>query len=220
MIKFLRALFLLIAVLLAPVATDRIGEIYLATLVKPKVVALTKPRGRYCTGSHIQYKGKVYMVTNRHCCEGGTDFVKSFQTDYKDGHKVLHISNEHDVCVASSREKYGLFISTDYAIGDLVTVIGYPRGLSQTTRIGNIFDISTRNFPWLPAPVFHKFIHITATSYSGNSGSPVVDRLGRVIGLLFGVIPPYFTEGMVVPSEYIISALEATQKQQLTKPAQ
>lgn len=220
MISFLRTVFLLIAILLAPVATDKIGEIYLATAIKPKVVALTKPMGRYCTGSHIQHKSKVYMVTNRHCCENKSGFVRTFQTDYKNGHKVLYVSEEHDVCIASSRAKHGLFISPDYAIGDLVRVIGYPRGLNQTTRIGNIFDIATRNFPWLPAPVFHKFIGITVTTYTGNSGSPVIDRLGRVIGLLFGTMPPYYTEGMVVPSEYIINALEATQKQQLTKPAQ
>lgn len=214
MIKIFRTIVLAFIVLAAPVATDRLGELYLTTLIKPRVVALTVPYGRYCTGSHIQHKDKVFLVTNRHCCQRGKGFTQRLTTNFKDLHKVLYVSSEHDVCVASSDEKYGLRVSTEYAIGDKVTLIGYPRGMNQTTRIGSIFDIRMDgNFPWLPAPVLHKFIHISSTSYHGNSGSPVLDRIGRVIGLLFAGEPPYYTEGMVVPSEYIVKALDATYKQ-------
>ena len=56
---------------------------------------------RYCSSSQIKYKGKVFSVTNRHCCETPTFF--SPQVNIGDQLETpLFISKEHDVCVLTA----------------------------------------------------------------------------------------------------------------------
>lgn len=215
-IRIFRIITLVFILLLTPVAADRVNDVYFRAWINPKVVALTHTRGRYCSASHIKHKDKVYLVTNRHCCEAGrgmlTIIKKELMTDFREVHKVLKVSSEHDVCIAESNRKFGLQISTDYQIGDKVKLIGYPRGLNLTTREGHIYDIEFSHYPWIPTSNAVKTLAVTTTSYGGNSGSPVVDRGGRVIGLLFATFNMFKTEGFVVPSEFIISTIESINK--------
>lgn len=51
-------------------------------------------------------------------------------------------------------------------------------------------------------------IHINVISYGGNSGSPVVDDLGRVIGVLFAGNRSYVTASYIVPLEYVHQFLQ------------
>ena len=53
-----------------------------------------------------------------------------------------------------------------------------------------------------------KAMHTNAISYGGNSGSPVLDDLGNVIGVLFAGTRGIPTSSLVVPLEYIQSFLE------------
>lgn len=46
-------------------------------------------------------------------------------------------------------------------------------------------------------------LHINVISYGGNSGSPVVDDLGRLIGVLFAGNRNAVTAAFVVPLEYV-----------------
>lgn len=213
--ELIRFLGMIAIVYTSPLVIEEAERRYFQYYIPQQVEALTVGSNRYCSGSHIQYEGKAYFVTNRHCCARGIDektgkekFATSITTDFRNVRRVLHVSNSHDVCLAESTSTSGLYISEDYSIGDTVRVIGFPRGMPLTVREGTIFDINSSIFPWLPGNLFHKYIHISATSYPGNSGSPVVDRLGRVIGLLFSGSRLYSTEGGVVPSEYIIKAIE------------
>ena len=212
MIKtIVNSLLITITLLLSPVLSDRIIESYYKEMIYTKVVPLTSRGRRYCSASNIQYKNKVYLVTNRHCCQRGKrGFATYLETSFNQKHEVLKVSDKHDICIASSIRQRGLLVSTNYNLGDEVKVIGYPRGLNKTIRKGYIFDISYASFNWLPRKnTAYKYIYASSIMYPGNSGSPIVDRLGRVVGIVFAGMRGIHTEAMVVPSEYIIDAIES-----------
>ena len=210
--ELIRFLGMVVCVYTSPLVIQEAERVYFQQIVPSHVEALTRGAGRYCSGSTIQHEGKSYFVTNRHCCARGQGkFATFLETNFETKRRVLHVSNSHDVCLAESTTSSGLHISTDYSVGDVIRIIGYPRGLPLTVRKGHIFDIDSTFFGWLPGNLLHKYIHVSATAYPGNSGSPVVDRMGRVVGLLFAGDRRYVTEGIVVPSEYIIKAIEELQ---------
>ena len=83
--------------------------------------------------------------------------------------------------------------SSEMAVGDRVAVIGYPNdtapasvggrvvGLSDSVDVtDNSFELGTTNESKV---TYSGMLHTTAHSISGQSGGPVVDRLGRVVGL-------------------------------------
>jgi S1-C subfamily serine protease len=91
-------------------------------------------------------------------------------------------------------------MADSYRSGELIRVIGYPRGLSKTVRKGRIFDKDSTYFPWLQRTT--EYVHISAIGYPGNSGSPVIDKYGRVVGVLFAGTS-FHTEALIVPLEYL-----------------
>lgn len=91
--------------------------------------------------------------------------------------------------------------------GDAVTIIGHPLGLeSIITRgvAGSYFFVSG-----IPVPVFD----IQASIHRGNSGSPVFNSRGEVVGIVFGTIRfaqngETETRGVAVPVASLLQALE------------
>ena len=64
--------------------------------------------------------------------------------------KILAVDEYHDLCILESNPNLRAFkLADSYDSGELVRVIGYPRGLSKTIRKGRIFDKDTTYFPWL-----------------------------------------------------------------------
>ena len=79
--------------------------------------------------------------------------------------------------------------SDTVGIGESVTVAGYPSG-KYTVVEGTIHGIRDSD----------KWIRIKAKIVSGNSGSPVINTKGRVIGTVFGQEKLY---GLIIPSNPI-----------------
>jgi serine protease Do len=69
--------------------------------------------------------------------------------------------------------------------GDEVVVIGYPLGLDMLKTENNVAadpSLSTG----VVGRVGHDFIQLNLRAYHGNSGGPVLNRKGEVIGILTG----------------------------------
>src|SRR5204863_190299 len=70
--------------------------------------------------------------------------------------------------------------SDDVAVGDWVLAIGSPLGLEQTVTAG---IISTKERQTDPGASFRRFIQTDAAINRGNSGGPLVNMRGEVIGI-------------------------------------
>ena len=118
--------------------------------------------------------------------------------------KIIALDTEHDLCILEpDLEKNSFDLASSYHMGERVTLIGHPRGLPQTIREGRLVAEFHWAARWLPHNFEVKSIMISATAYGGNSGSPVINRFGNVVGVLFAGDPRFSTEGYIVPLESI-----------------
>ncbi len=104
--------------------------------------------------------------------------------------------------------------STRTRVGDWVVAIGNPFGLGGTVTAG-IVSALHRNLPG--GGVYDRYIQTDASINSGNSGGPMFDLNGNVIGINTALISPTGGNvgiGFAIPSEQIRPVVEALQRGQ------
>ena len=124
------------------------------------------------------------VVTNNHVIEGAEDIVVQVNGEKKFKAKVIGADPLSDIAVLKieSKEKFlpVRFGNSDKArIGDWVIAIGNPFGLGGTVTSG---IISARNRS-IGLSRYEDFIQTDASINSGNSGGPLFDMNGDVIGI-------------------------------------
>jgi len=170
---------------------------------------------RYCSSSYVQYGDKVYTVTNQHCCDAMEE-VEGLRRVDNVLEKILYISDKHDVCILTSyKTKSNIKLAKkDIGYLDDVIILGYPRGEEFTPRQGLVLALNE----WTPVQydwddVRSRPSHIVSfVSYPGNSGSPVFNKKGQLIGLLYAGPHPVDQYGIIVPLRYIKDALNKVSK--------
>ncbi|GHT58715.1 hypothetical protein FACS1894109_13400 [Spirochaetia bacterium] len=88
-------------------------------------------------------------------------------------------------------------------VGDTVLAIGSPGGLEKTVTSGIVSTLSRRFLQ------IGDVIQIDAAVNHGNSGGPVVDPSGRLVGIVFAGIEQYPGLNFAVPAERLAAALPA-----------
>jgi len=88
-------------------------------------------------------------------------------------------------------------------IGDTVLAIGSPVGLEKTVTSGIVSALGRRLLQ------IGDVYQIDAAVNSGNSGGPVVDSEGRLIGIVFAGVEHYQGLNFAVPAEILAAALPA-----------
>jgi S1-C subfamily serine protease len=88
-------------------------------------------------------------------------------------------------------------------VGDSVLAIGSPRGLEKTVTMGIVSALGRRFLQ------IGDVIQIDAAVHPGNSGGPVVDTSGRLVGIVFAGIEQHQGLNFAVPAERLAAALPA-----------
>ena len=88
-------------------------------------------------------------------------------------------------------------------VGDTVLAIGSPGGLEKTVTSGIVSALGRRFLQ------IGDVIQIDAAVNPGNSGGPVVDTSGRLVGIVFAGIEQYEGLNFAVPAERLAAALPA-----------
>ena len=135
-------------------------------------------------GSGFIIDEKGIVVTNNHVIEGAEDIVVQVNGEKKFQAKVIGSDPLSDIAVLQieTKEKFVpvKFGDSDKArIGDWVIAIGNPFGLGGTVTSG---IISARNRS-IGLTRYEDFIQTDASINSGNSGGPLFDMKGDVIGI-------------------------------------
>ena len=152
-----------------------------------------KPTERKATalGSGFIIDKKGLVVTNNHVIQGAEDIVVTFndKTEYKA--TVIGKDPYMDLAVLKidSTEKFVpvTFGNSDKArVGDWVVAIGNPFGFGGTVTSG---IISSRNRD-IGLTRYDDFIQTDASINQGNSGGPLFDLNGKVIGINTAIIAP------------------------------
>ena len=88
-------------------------------------------------------------------------------------------------------------------VGDTVYAIGSPIGLEKTVTQGIVSALGRRILQ------IGDVIQIDAAVNSGNSGGPVIDMSGRLVGIVFAGIDQFQGLNFAVPAERLAAALPA-----------
>ena len=88
-------------------------------------------------------------------------------------------------------------------VGDTVYAIGSPIGLEKTVTQGIVSALGRRLLQ------IGDVIQIDAAVTHGNSGGPVVDMAGRLVGIVFAGMDQYQGLNFAVPAERLAAALPA-----------
>ncbi|MBA3601458.1 MAG: trypsin-like peptidase domain-containing protein, partial [Acidobacteria bacterium] len=126
-----------------------------------------------------------YILTNFHVVEDTSRISVRLQSGEDFAARIVGTDKETDLAVLKIDVPRDLpFIklgNSDAAqVGDWVLAIGSPFGLAQTVTAG-IISQTNRDTPY--ASVFQKFIQTDAAINRGNSGGPLVNMDGEVIGI-------------------------------------
>ena len=135
-------------------------------------------------GSGFIIDEKGIVVTNNHVIEGAEDIVVQVNGDKEFKAKVIGADPLSDIAVLQieTKEKFipVKFGDSDKArIGDWVIAIGNPFGFGGTVTSG---IISARNRS-IGLSRYEDYIQTDASINSGNSGGPLFDMNGDVIGI-------------------------------------
>lgn len=142
-------------------------------------------RPSYSVGSGFIVDKTGYIVTNQHVIEDASRITVRLQSGEEFVARVVGEDEETDLAVLKIEAGRDLpFLkladSDKTQVGDWVLAIGSPFGLAQTVTAGIVSQVK-RETPY--ATSFQKFIQTDAAINRGNSGGPLVNMDGEVIGV-------------------------------------
>lgn len=103
-------------------------------------------------------------------------------------------------------------VSTDeVALGDQVVVVGHPFGIGPSVSSGVVSGLGRRYSSPDGSMVFDNLIQFDAAANPGNSGGPLVNRNGEVLGIVSSIYNPteqrvFIGIGFAVPIETAAAA--------------
>ena len=136
------------------------------------------------TGSGFVIDQKGHIVTNYHVIDGaGHIDVEFISRETKEVHTIVNYDAAKDVAVIHagqlSEDVVPVSVGNDreLRIGSRIYTIGYPLGQGLSITDGLISSDYYRFFG-------QDFLQVSAPISPGNSGGPLVDKYGRVIGII------------------------------------
>lgn len=224
-----KAITLVGSILFLSFITPQLHNQYLRYEVGSSVVQVLSPAGGGGTGFAVEAEsGNRYIMTNKHVCDAAQNGWLIIKKDNESIFKrVIYKDNKHDLCLVEGDKRFdALDIGKSLYKGESMFIVGHP-GLRQLTVAsgeyigfdtvelvdenilnknqckGEIYELS----PFQALMFGREWVCIrkylsyatTAVAYGGNSGSPVVNKWGNVIGVLFAGNPRQNTDNFVVP---------------------
>lgn len=135
-------------------------------------------------GSGVIISGDGYIVTNNHVVEEAEEIRVRFTNHEEYVARVIGRDPKTDVALIKIEPRNGLtfvtFADSDkIRVGDWVVAIGNPFGFENTVTAG-IVSAKGRSFGNGP---YENFIQTDASINMGNSGGPLFDLDGRLVGI-------------------------------------
>jgi serine protease Do len=176
----------------------------------------------YASGFVIDPSGVI--VTNRHVVDGALDMRVIFSNGDRVPARLLVAAAMIDVAVLKVDVDHPLPAlkwadSDSLQIGDPVLTIGNPLGLGMSVSAG-IVSALNRNLHDTP---FDSYIQTDAAINYGNSGGPLIDSNGSVVGLDTALYNPQASGGFIgigfaIPSNIVSFVVQFLRNPNRPKP--
>ena len=189
-----------------------------ASVAAQTAAASSEPRVTHILGSGFIIDPSGIIVTNRHVIEGAIDILVTLHDNTLLRATVLSRADQIDLALLKVTPESPLptvrFGDSDLVqIADPVMAIGNPLGLSGSVTQG-IVSALNRDISDTP---FDDYIQTDAAINHGNSGGPLFNARGEVIGMNTAIVSPEANSGSIglgfaIPSndvKYVADALRS-----------
>lgn len=148
--------------------------------------------GFQTSGSGVIIDGaRGYIVTNHHVIENADDIVVTLAAGGTFHAKMIGTDLETDIAViqitAPNLKAIEFGDSRRLQVGDYVAAVGNPFGLGQTVTLGIVSALGRAG---LGIDGYENFIQTDASLNPGNSGGPLIDMDGRLVGINSAIVAP------------------------------
>lgn len=144
------------------------------------------------TGSGILWDKEGHIVTNYHVVRGAyrlsvtidhhTVSAKVVGIEPRKDIAVLKVSSPKVLALLKSFVPFEMAKTSELMVGQKTIAIGNPYGLDHTLTTGVVSALG-RQFPGIGGVSIHDMIQTDASVNPGNSGGPLLDSRGRLIGM-------------------------------------
>ena len=174
--------------------------------VSPSVVFIevSTSDGVY-SGSGVIYDNLGDIITNSHVVSGASTIEVTLPNHSPQTATLIGRSTTKDIAViriSAAGLTHATFAdSSKLLVGQQVLAIGSPLQMQSTVTSG-IVSALDRTVPFKDGPTLQGLIQTDAAVNPGNSGGPLVDMNGQVVGIVVGGIVPSVASGIgwAIPS--------------------
>ena len=147
-------------------------------------------------GTGVVIVDKGVILTNLHVVEGASAIRVTFFDGTQGEARVIGTQPENDLAVLQALTipddlvAASLRSSADLAVGDLVVAVGFPFGIGPSTSAGVVSGLKREHAGNEGGQPIRNLIQFDAAANPGNSGGPLVNAEGEVVGVVTGILSP------------------------------
>ncbi|MFU8771495.1 MAG: S1C family serine protease [Anaerolineales bacterium] len=172
---------------------------------------------RNSLGSGVVINEMGDILTSLHVVEGANSIQLTFADGTRSEGQVIGMQPENDIAVLEASQLPTLLVPATLGnpnsmqVGDEAFAVGNPFGLYSSMTAGVISGFERTFQPPGSEHRLEGLIQIDAAVNPGNSGGPLLNRSGHVIGIVVGIVNPTEQEvfigiGFAVPIQVAASA--------------
>ena len=136
------------------------------------------------------------ILTSLHVVANATEIQITFADGTQSSAQVIVAQPENDIAVLQPSRLPSLLVPATLGnpnamrVGDEAFVVGNPFGLYSSMSAGVISGFDRSFQPSNGKPRLQGLIQIDAAVNPGNSGGPLLNRYGQVVGIVTGIVNP------------------------------
>ncbi len=144
-------------------------------------------------GAGVVVNDQGVILTARHVVAGATEIHVTFADGTETGAAIVSEQPENDIAVLATDKSPEVIVPAvlggGVQIGDEAFVVGHPLGLIDSLSAGVISGLD-RTVPAGDGTTMKGLIQFDAAVNPGNSGGPLLNRAGQVVGIVTALANP------------------------------